>query len=151
MAAGEVRAKLALRAADASSVDAVLARLREYGYLDDARFAEAYSTIRRDSGNFGQARVVRDLRQRRVGAAVAEQAAAQAFDEVDETTLIEQWIERKLKNRNVAEFLADEKNLASTYRKLRYAGFSSSASIRVLKRHANKADELEDAPDVDTE
>jgi hypothetical protein len=39
--------------------------------------------------------------------------------------------------------LAEEKHLASAYRKLRLGGFSSGNSIRVLKRYAAEADRLE--------
>jgi hypothetical protein len=43
--------------------------------------------------------------------------------------------------------LRDEKHLASAYRKLRYAGFGSGNAIRVLKRYAERADELESLED----
>jgi hypothetical protein len=40
--------------------------------------------------------------------------------------------------------LGEEKHLASAYRKLRLAGFSSGNSIRVLKCHAAEAEKLEE-------
>lgn len=147
LSAVEVRSKLERRAADPDDVERSLARLREYGFLDDTKFAEGYATVRRDSGSFGKSRVLRDLRQRRVSSSVAEKAVGEAFEGVDETAAVRQWLERKYRNVNLSEHLQDEKHLASAYRKLRYAGFSSSASIRVLKRYAARADELEDAPE----
>ena len=42
------------------------------------------------------------------------------------------------------EFLADPKNLAAAFRRLRTAGFSSGTSIKVLRKHSQMADELED-------
>jgi regulatory protein len=145
LSAGEVRTKLTARAANPEDVTDVMAKLREYGYVDDGRFAESYATVRKDSGSFGKARVLRDLRQRRVAPAVAEKAVLQAYEGADESQMIEQWLERKYRNVNLADYLQEEKHLASAYRKLRYAGFSSSASIRALKRYADRADELADA------
>lgn len=147
MSAGEVRAKVARKAAEPDEVEPVLSRLREYGYLNDARFAEGFASARRDSGSFGQARVLRDLRQRRVASGVADKAVQEAFGEADEEAMVAGWLARKYRSVNLSEHLQDPKHLASAYRKLRYAGFSSGASIRVLKRFADKADELEDDPE----
>ena len=36
----ELRTRLKRRADSAAAIDAVVAKLREYGYVDDARFAE---------------------------------------------------------------------------------------------------------------
>lgn len=147
MSAGEVRTKLTRKASEPGDVEQVLARLREYKYIDDSRFAENYATTRKDSGSFGKMRVLRDLRQRRVSGTVAQKAVDQAYEEVDEVTLIEQWLERKFRNVRLQEYLKDEKHLASAYRKLRYAGFSPGATIRVLKRFAERAEELADGED----
>jgi SOS response regulatory protein OraA/RecX len=148
--AGEVRVKLARKAADTADIDPVLARLRECGFLDDSRFAEGFATARRDSGAFGASRVLRDLRQRRVAGTVAEKAVGEAFREVDEADAIAAWLERKLRGKNKAEFLADRKNLASTYRKLVYAGFRGGTAIRVLRQFSASADELDEDAAVDT-
>src|SRR5260370_36410002 len=43
---GELRQKLRARAANLEDVDATLARLKEYRYLDDRRFAENYAAAR---------------------------------------------------------------------------------------------------------
>jgi regulatory protein len=145
LSSGEVRKKLTARAADPEDVEGVLAKLREYGFVDDGRFAEGYAAVRKDSGSFGKARVLRDLRQRRVAPAIAEKAVSQAYEGADETEMIEQFLKRKYRTVNLAEHLQEEKHLAAAYRRLRYAGFSSSASIRVLKRFADRADELADA------
>lgn len=147
LSVGEVRTRLTRKAADPEDVAPAIARLREYGFLDDARFAEGFASARRDSGAFGAARVMRDLRQRRVAAPVAEKAVGSAFENVDEEAAVSSWIERKLRGKELAVFLNDPKNLASVYRRLRYAGFSSSPAIKVLKRYASAADELEDTSD----
>jgi regulatory protein len=147
LSAAEVRTKLVRKAADPADIEPVLTRLREYSFLDDTRFAEGYATARRDSGSFGQSRVLRDLRQRRVSRSVAEQAVGSAFEDFDERAAVDAWLRRKYRTLNLHEYLQDPKHLASAWRKLRYAGFSSSSSIAALKGYASRADELEDQQD----
>jgi regulatory protein len=139
----ELREKLRRRAELAPDIDTVLAKLKEYGYLNDERFAENYAAARRDNQGLGQFRVLRDLKQRRVAPKLAEKTAKETFAGLDETELIEQFLARKFRNKNLGEFFKIEKNLASAFRRLQYAGFSSGASIRVLKRYAAQAEELE--------
>jgi regulatory protein len=141
--AGELREKLSRRAASAGDIDVVLAKLREFGYLNDQRFAENFATARLENQGFGKMRVLRELRQRRVAPKLAEQVTEQAFQDTNETDLIEAFLKRKYRGKQLGPFLAEEKNLAAAFRRLRYAGFSSGASIRVLKRYASRAEELE--------
>jgi len=141
---GELRVKLRRRAADPADVDAVLAQLKQAGYLDDRRFAESYAAARLENQGLGRMRVLRDLRQRRVSPQLAEKAADAVYQETSEPDLIRAYLARKYRGRALAPFLAEEKNLAAAYRRLRYAGFSAGASIRVLKQYSRKAEELED-------
>jgi regulatory protein len=143
LSAGELRQKLRKRASAASDVEQIILKLKEYGYINDAQFAETYATARRDTQGLGKIRVLHDLRKRRVAPNVAEKAVTAAYSGTDETVAIEQYIERKYRSKNISEFLSQEKNLAAAFRRLRYAGFSSGASIRVLKRYAARAEELE--------
>ncbi|MBC7924153.1 MAG: RecX family transcriptional regulator [Bryobacteraceae bacterium] len=144
LSAGEVRTKLSRRAAEPSDIDPVLEKLKEYGFLNDEQFAESFATIRRDSGIAGAQRVLRDLRTRRVGAAVAEEAVSGAFQDVDEAVSIRNWLARKYRTKNLKEYLSEDKHLASVYRKLRYAGFASSPITRVLKEFTSRASVIED-------
>jgi regulatory protein len=142
----ELKQKLARRAADPQDVAGTLARLREYGLADDRKFSETFATSRLQNQGFGRFRVLRDLRGKRVPPAVAEQAVEQAFIGTDETDLANAFLERKYRGKNLAEFLSQEKNLASAYRRLRTAGFRSTIAIAVLKRHAKRID-IEDLPE----
>ena len=140
---GELREKLRRRAERAEDVDAVLGKLKELGYLDDKRFAESYAAARLENQGLGKMRVLRDLRQRRIAPQLAEQVTERTYQETDETKLIEDLLKRRYRGKKLGEFLGEEKNLAGAYRRLRYAGFSAGASIRVLKRYARQAEELE--------
>jgi regulatory protein len=139
----ELREKLRKRAQDPLDVDGVLAKLKEYGYLNDDRFAETFATARRDNQGFGKRRVLQDLKQRRVAPKVAEQAVQQTFDGVDETAMIEQFLARKFRGKNLHDYLQEQKHLAAAFRRLQYAGFGAGPSIQVLKRYAAQAEQLE--------
>jgi regulatory protein len=146
---GEIRSKLQRRAVESGSVEEVLGRLKQAGYLNDQRFADGYATARLENQGHGKMRVLRDLRQRRVAPAVAEKAVDGAFRETDEATLIEEFLRRKYRGKRLETLLAEEKHLAAAYRRLRYAGFSASNSIRVLKRFAAAAEALESLESLD--
>jgi regulatory protein len=133
---GELREKLRRRAQSPEDVDAVLAKLKESGYLNDQRFAEAYAAARLQDQGLGKMRVLRDLRQRRVAPKLAEQVTERTYQQTNETELIEQFLRRKYRGKELGKFFSVEKNLASAFRRLRYAGFSAGQSIRVLKRFA---------------
>ncbi|HYL74922.1 MAG TPA: RecX family transcriptional regulator [Bryobacteraceae bacterium] len=140
---GELKEKLRRRAERQEDVDGVLAKLKESGYLNDRRFAESYATARLENQGLGKMRVLRDLRQRRVAPKLAEQVTEKTFQDTNETDLIEAFLKRKYRGKQLGVFLGEEKNLAAAFRRLRYAGFSAGAAIRVLKRYAHQAEELE--------
>ena len=140
---GEVRQRLARRAANAADVEPALARLKDAGFLDDKRFAESFAASRLENQGLGKQRVLRDLRNRRVAPGLAETAVTGAYAAADEIALIEQYLARKFRNKNLPQLLQTPAGLASAYRKLRYAGFSSGNGIRVLKRYSEMADQLE--------
>lgn len=141
----ELRQRMREKALDPADVEPLVARLQEYGYLDDSRFAENFASARRENQGLGKMRVLHDLRGRRVTPQLAEEAVTKIYAETDEVTLAEEFVARKFRGYNLAEYLADPKHLTSAYRKLRYAGFGSSATIRVLKRYSQRAEEIEEA------
>ncbi|MFZ5928882.1 MAG: regulatory protein RecX [Acidobacteriota bacterium] len=146
----QLKEKLRRRAADAASVERVVAQLKEYGALDDRRFAESFSSSRATSGQFGSRRVLAELARRKVASKVAEQAVRKAFQDLDEDQLVRAWLERKYRNQDLGALLGEPAKLAGVYRRLRHAGFSSGAAIRVLRRFSEQAEHLEgmepDAP-----
>lgn len=146
--AGELRTKLGLRAESREAADQVMAKLKDYDLLDDQKFAESFAVSRRENDQLGRLRVLRDLRARRVSSQVAEGAVSRAFSEVDEQELAAAHLTRKLRGKNLAEYLSDERHLANAFARLQRAGFSASASIAVLKRFASRAAELEALPEA---
>jgi regulatory protein len=127
---GELRTKLRARALHAEDVDVTIAKLREYGVLNDRRFAEGFANSRIENRAFGKARVLRDLRARRVAPEVAAKAVETAYEGRDEIALIEEYVRRKFRGKPIE----GEKDLASAFRRLRGAGFTTGNSLLVLKR-----------------
>lgn len=140
---GELRAKLRLKAERQADIDGVLARLKEYKYLDDRRYAESFASARLENQRFGRNRVLRDLRQRRVAPAVAERTVAKVYSEVDELTLIDEFIRKRYRSAAREGLFQSDKDLAVAYRRLLGAGFSSANIVRSLKRFAKNPDLLD--------
>lgn len=140
---GEMRQKLMRRADNPADIEPVLFKLKEYGALNDRKFAESFANNRLENRGHGRLRVLRDLRQRRVAPKLAEEAVQQTFSGQDEMALVDAYLERKYRSVSLPEYLADEKHMASAYRRLRHAGFSHGSVVKVLLRHAKQAELLE--------
>jgi len=133
---------------DPAAVNQALARLKQCGYLDDRRFAEDYTRLRRDDQGFGRFRVLRDLRARRVAPALAAKAVEQAYSDLDESTLIAGFLRRKLRHAKAPSSLDDPRRVASLYRMLLRAGFTSGKILEALRELAAQpewVDSLESA------
>lgn len=151
----ELRTKLRRRASLASDVDSTITRLKEIGYLDDARFAQSYANARLENEGFGKTRVLNDLRQRRVTGNMADAAVQQTFEGKEEDALVDAFIQRRMPRVARGEKLKEQKDLAAAYRKLLRAGFSSGVALRALKKCALQPEviddiALEDAPEEES-
>jgi len=140
---GEIRTSLLSRALDPGDVDGILKRLKDYGYLNDARFAESFASARLENEGFGQSRVLRDLRQHRVAPDLAASTVSKIYAEKDEPVLIEQFVRRKYRSVDREGLFENDKELAGALRRLLRAGFSSGNSLRVLRRFAANPDMLD--------
>ena len=141
---GQLKQKLRARAQAESDIDPVLSVLKQAGALNDRKFADSFAAARKTNQGFGQHRVLRDLMVKKVPSTVAREAVREAYENTEEVDLIAQFLARKYCGKDLKVFLEVEKNLASAYRRLRTAGFSSSNSIKVLKRFASRAEEIEE-------
>jgi regulatory protein len=142
----EMRELLERRAEREDDVKAVLARLRQNKYLDDAKFAVDFARIHALSRRQGRFRITRELRNRGVPDKHIEAALDAAFANTSEAELIGAKLKRKL-----AAFRGpiDQRKAASLYRSLLRDGFSSDAvrdALRVARIDAAAVAELaEDA------
>ena len=139
----EMKQKLDRRSDNKLLVQVVMARLKENGQIDDARYAKQFARQRTESRKQGKFRVARDLRARGVPDRHIEAALKEAAKETDETAVVRQRIERKLRSYRGE---IDEKKMASMYRSLLRAGFSADVVRRELK-----AITREEVPDAEIE
>ncbi len=139
----ELRGKLRERAVEPGDIDGVIGRLREYGYIDDKRFAEQFATARLENQRFGRARTLNDLRGRRVIGSIVEAAVENAYKDTDEVKLVQDYIRRKFRNAPREHLFESDKDLAAAYRRLLRAGFRSGIVIPVLKRFAKNPELLD--------
>src|SRR5215468_4859206 len=76
-------------------VELVVRRLKDQGYLNDAKYAAAYSAFRRDNEKFGRRRVITDLKVKGIVGEVLDKAVEATFAEVDEEKQARQYLRRK--------------------------------------------------------
>lgn len=127
---GEMRALLGRKKAAKQDIEAVLRRLKENGYLDDARFARSFITSRLENDRVGPRRVRHDLAARRVHPELAQKAIRAAYEEVDERALLRDYLRRKVRLTKPPE---KPSAVASLYRRLLRAGFASDTIVRELQ------------------
>jgi regulatory protein len=139
----EMKKKLERRSDNKLLVQLVMARLKENGMIDDARYAKQFARQRTESRKQGRFRIARDLRGRGIPDRNIEAALAEAAQNTDEAAMVRQRVERKLRSFRGE---IDEKKLASIYGSLLRAGFSADLVRRELKAVTRK-----EVPDSGTE
>src|ERR1043166_6320170 len=92
-------------------VDAVIARLEEYGYLNDERFAFSYASLRVKQRPLGRRRLERDLKLKKVAKGVAEEALQLVYAETPEEKLIAAAIEKRIRLRGRPKTREEAKKL----------------------------------------
>src|SRR6267142_6230836 len=80
----ELRERLLERCSNKAIVETVIARLREYGYLDDERYALGYASAQVRQQPMGRRRLQQSLKLKKVDRAVAEEVLDQVFAETSE-------------------------------------------------------------------
>jgi regulatory protein len=138
----EMKKALIRRTADEDLIQKVIARLKQNGLVDDARYAKQFARQRTEIRHQGKYRVARELRARGVPDRHIETAVAEASANSDEAAMVRQRIDRKLRL-NRGEI--DDRKIASLYRTLLRAGFSSDTIRHELKRAT-----AEDLPEIDS-
>jgi len=139
----EMKQKLERRSDNKLLVQVVIARLKENGMIDDARYAKQFARQRTETRKQGKFRISRDLRARGVPDRHIEAALKESAEQNDEATMVRQRIERKLR---AFRGEIDEKKMASIYGSLLRAGFSADVVRRELKAIVK-----EDVPEADLE
>lgn len=97
--------------ADEAIVETVIARLREYGYLNDERLAFGYASYKVKQRPVGRRRLERDLKLKQIESKVADEALELVYAETSEEQLIDQAIAKRLRIRGRPQNRAQAKSL----------------------------------------
>ena len=107
----ELREQLSARCSNKAIVETVIVRLREYGYLDDERYALGYASSKVRQQPMGRRRLQQSLKLKKVDRAVAEEVLDQVFAETSEDELIDRAVEKRLRLRGRPKTRAEAKSL----------------------------------------
>jgi regulatory protein len=110
-------------------VELVIRRLKDQGYLNDAKYAAAFSSFRRDNEKFGRRRVITDLKAKGVHGEVIDKAVDAVYDEVNEERQARDYLHRKRLQKPKTQ-----KDAARIFRQLMRAGFGAKTIFTILKK-----------------
>jgi regulatory protein len=110
-------------------VELVIRRLKDQGYLNDAKYAAAFSSFRRDNEKFGRRRVITDLKAKGVHSEVIGKAVDAVYDAVNEEKLARDYLHRKRLQKPKSQ-----KDAARIFRQLMRAGFGAKTIFTILKK-----------------
>ncbi len=128
-----------------AKITAVLVKLTDQKYLDDATYASYYTRQRQEHEKFGKRRVQQDLTQRGVPSAIITQTLDAAYEGLPEETQLRRFLERKRLRPP-----QDDKQTARLLRRLVRAGFSTSSIFKVLKQWKAPDDALAAIESIET-
>jgi regulatory protein len=111
------------------TVEGVVVRLCEYGYLDDAAFAETYARLRQENEKHGERRVKQDLKQKGVPDALIAETLDARYGQTDEESLAREHLLRKRLRKP-----ENQKETARVMRRLVTAGFSTGVIYKILRQ-----------------
>ena len=124
-----MRGRVGRQADGEQLMDKIVARLKEQRYLNDANYAAAYSSFRKENDKFGRLRVTQELKSRGVHADVIATAVRGAYEGVDETQLAREFLDRKRIRQP-----ANQREAARVFRTMARAGFTSRVIVGILKK-----------------
>jgi SOS response regulatory protein OraA/RecX len=93
------------------AVEAALEKLKEYGYLNDERFAFSYASFQVRQKPVGRQRLQRSLQLKKVDRETADEAINLVFEETPEEDLIDRAIAKRVRLRGRPQTRAKTKSL----------------------------------------
>ena len=126
----QLRARLTRRQFDEDDIDGAVSRLKRERALDDRRTALACARTEVRLRHRGRARVVRQVESLGIARDLARAAVAEVFSGLDEASLLEQALEKRLR-RGIS--LDDAADVRRVHRYLIGQGFDPSRVIALVK------------------
>jgi regulatory protein len=131
------------------AADYAVARLSEYGYLDDEQFALGYASARIRQKPVGRQQLARDLQMKQIDRELAEQTLEKVFEATPEAELIDAAIEKRVRLRGRPTTRQETKSL---FDHLLRRGFSYDLIIGKVRALASaELSEDEEAVGGDTD
>ncbi|HZB87278.1 MAG TPA: regulatory protein RecX [Terracidiphilus sp.] len=112
-----------------AAMAAVVGRLKENGYLNDAAYAETFARLRQQNEKLGARTVRQKLAQKGVARATIEETVEARYAGTNEEALARQYLERKSMRKP-----ENEKETARVMRRLVAAGFSTGVIYKILRQ-----------------
>ncbi|MEE9542362.1 MAG: regulatory protein RecX [Thermodesulfobacteriota bacterium] len=133
----ELRVALKERAFSDTHIDETIDWLKEFGYLDDEKFASELAASRVRNKNWGSIKIASDLAKRGIETEIIKSVTAELFGEGEESTAgkaLERWLAKRNGPKDGPPTLPLDKNVyASAFRHLQSRGFPSSVIYQALK------------------
>jgi regulatory protein len=140
----KLRTRVETDEAGEQKIATVVAKLKEYKFLNDASFAADYTRLRQENDKLGRRRVQQGLMQKGVHPELVASTLETAYESVNEEQLARAYIERK----RMAQ-PKDKKEAARTMRRLAAAGFAPPIIFKVLRTWVPDEEALEGLNDDD--
>jgi regulatory protein len=127
----ELRTKLKQKGYEEAGIGECLVRLRELGYLDDARFARHFASAAVRNGRGYGARLKLELARRGVDGRIITEVLAEVSEEFSERDLLGEVMARRFAGFDQETATEKERRRVIAY--LQRKGFSLSAILQQLK------------------
>jgi regulatory protein len=110
-------------------VELIIRKLKDQGYLNDAKYAATYSSYRKNNEKFGRMRVITELKIKGVHGEVIDKAVGAAYEEINEEKQAREYLQKKRLKKPT-----NQKETARVFRQLVRAGFASKTIFTILKK-----------------
>ena len=139
LSTSQLRERLARRHFEPGDIERALTRLTADGTLNDRRVALACARTDAAIKGHGRRRILQHVQQLGIDPDVAAAAVDEVFGDVDEATLLETAIARRLRGSAIPTL--DQRAKARLVRHLVARGFAPSAVFARLRRKGSEGDE----------
>lgn len=130
----ELASRLQRKGFEADQISSAIDRCRDYGYVDDARFARCKARQLLSSGRAVGGRLRRELQLAGVGEELAEQTLAELKEDFNEETLLAELLERRFASFGYTQ--ADDREKRRVVNYFLRRGFALAMIMNQLKKQA---------------
>ena len=131
----QVRQRLARKGHEPGAVDDAVTKLRNERALDDARVAAAIARFETSIRRRGRIRVQLQIQKAGIDKSTAKRAIDEVFESIDDGTLIEAALNKRLRGRDTIE---NDKEFQRLYRYLAGQGFEADKIMETLTARSRK-------------